>query len=181
MRTLVARPLSLYQPNLSLSGRYRTTKEQFHQYLDADKPEGVCQETPPAGDPDGSDPAKPKAKRLRLEDGQENGKTEEAAEPPEQQRQVPKRARGQNKSRPHVKPMHYDKERLCPSLLQVRGGLRVRHRPVISKPSAAVLGHAHGPWLLLGAECCLQELLPAAALASEATLAFLCLLWPMLV
>lgn len=119
MRTLVARPLSLCQPNLSLSGRYRTTKEQFHQYLDADKPEDVFQETP-AGDPDDSDLAEPKAKRICLEDGQENGKTEEAAEPLEQ-RQVPKRARGQNKSRPHVKPTHYDKERLCPSLLQVRG------------------------------------------------------------
>lgn len=95
------------------SGRYCTTKERFHEYLDADKQESACQETP-TGDPD-----EPGAKRIRLEDGQENGKTEVAAESHE--RQVPKRARGQNKSRPHVKPAHYDKERLCPSLLQVRG------------------------------------------------------------
>ncbi|EGV93735.1 tRNA-dihydrouridine synthase 3-like [Cricetulus griseus] len=99
-----------------IKAQYRTTKERFHQYLDADKREDAGQETP-AGDPDGSDPAEPEAKRIRLEDGQENGKTEVAAESPEQQ-QVPKRARGQNKSRPHVKPSQYDKERLCPSLLQ---------------------------------------------------------------
>ncbi|XP_055473772.1 tRNA-dihydrouridine(47) synthase [NAD(P)(+)]-like [Psammomys obesus] len=95
--------------------QYRTTKERFHEYLDADKGEGVCQETP-AGDGN-EDTAEPEAKRSRLEDGQENGKTEVAVESSEQ-RQVPKRARGQNKSRPHVKPAHYDKERLCPSLLQ---------------------------------------------------------------
>lgn len=105
--------LSLCKLSLSLAGRYRTTKERFHEYLDADKQEGACQETPTEG------PAEPEAKRIRLEDGQENGKTEVAVESHE--RQVPKRARGQNKSRPHMKPAHYDKERLCPSLLQVRG------------------------------------------------------------
>lgn len=67
------------------------------------------------------DPAEPGAKRIRLEDGQENGKTEVAVE--SRERQMPKRARGQNKSRPYVKPAQYDKDRLCPSLLQVRGSL----------------------------------------------------------
>lgn len=93
-----------------IKAQYRTTKERFHEYLDADKQEGACQETP-TGDPD-----EPGAKRIRLEDGQGNGKTEVAIESHE--RQAPKRARGQNKSRPHVKPAHYDKDRLCPSLLQ---------------------------------------------------------------
>lgn len=93
-----------------IKAQYRTTKERFHEYLDADKQEGACQETPTEGS------AEPEAKRIRLEDRQENGKTEVAVESHE--RQVPKRARGQNKSRPHVKPAHYDKERLCPSLLQ---------------------------------------------------------------
>lgn len=93
-----------------IKAQYRTTKERFHEYLDADKQEDACQETPTEG------PAEPEAKRIRLEDGQENGKTEVAVESHE--RQVPKRARGQNKSRPHMKPAHYDKERLCPSLLQ---------------------------------------------------------------
>lgn len=31
-----------------------------------------------------------------------------------------KRLRGQNKSRPHVKPTTYDEKRLCVSVLQVR-------------------------------------------------------------
>lgn len=109
---LAPKPPSLYTES-PFSGRYRTTKERFHEYLDADKQEGACQETP-TGDPD-----EPGAKRIRLEDKQENGKAEAAVESHE--RQVPKRARGQNKSRPHMKPACYDKERLCPSLLQVRG------------------------------------------------------------
>ncbi|NP_001347334.1 tRNA-dihydrouridine(47) synthase [NAD(P)(+)]-like isoform 2 [Mus musculus] len=93
-----------------IKAQYRTTKERFHEYLDGDKQEGACQEVPTG------DPAEPGAKRIRLEDGQENGKTEVAIE--SRERQVPKRARGQNKSRPHVKPAHYDKDRLCPSFLQ---------------------------------------------------------------
>lgn len=47
-----------------------------------------------------------------------DGQTEEAAEPREQP-QAQKRARGQNKGRPHMKPNHYDKNKLCPSLVQV--------------------------------------------------------------
>lgn len=57
-----------------------------------------------------------------MEDGQPGqpgeGPTEEAAEHLEQP-QAQKRARGQNKGRPHIKPTHYDKNRLCPSLVQV--------------------------------------------------------------
>lgn len=112
---LAPKPASLYTES-PFSGRYRTTKERFHEYLDAEKQEGACQETT-KGDPD-----EPGAKRIRLEDKQENGKAEAAAESHE--RQVPKRARGQNKSRPHMKPACYDKERLCPSLLQVRVALQ---------------------------------------------------------
>ncbi|XP_031203929.1 tRNA-dihydrouridine(47) synthase [NAD(P)(+)]-like isoform X2 [Mastomys coucha] len=93
-----------------IKAQYRTTKEQFHEYLDGDKQESACREMPTG------DPAEPGAKRIRLEDAQENGKTEMAIESHE--RQVPKRARGQNKSRPHMKPAQYDKDRLCPSLLQ---------------------------------------------------------------
>uniref|UniRef100_A0A8C5ZZF1 tRNA-dihydrouridine(47) synthase [NAD(P)(+)] n=1 Tax=Marmota marmota marmota TaxID=9994 RepID=A0A8C5ZZF1_MARMA len=96
-----------------IKSQYLTTKEQFHQFLEA-KGEKLQQESE-AGDPDGNDLAEPRAKRIRLEDGQaEDG---QAAEPG-QQPQAQKRARGQNKSRPHVKPTHYDKTRLCPSLIQ---------------------------------------------------------------
>ncbi|XP_070480852.1 tRNA-dihydrouridine(47) synthase [NAD(P)(+)]-like isoform X4 [Equus przewalskii] len=112
--------------------QYLTTKERFHEFLEAKGQEKPSQETE-AGDPGGNDLGEPEAKRIRLEDGQtgdgrtedgqtedgrtEDGRTEEAAEPGEQP-QAQKRARGQNKGRPHVKPTHYDKDRLCPSLVQ---------------------------------------------------------------
>nr|XP_031292889.1 tRNA-dihydrouridine(47) synthase [NAD(P)(+)]-like isoform X4 [Camelus dromedarius] len=92
--------------------QYLTTKEQFHEFLEAKGQEKPSQETK-AGDPGGNDLPEPEAKRIRLEDGQ----PEETAEPGEQP-QARKRARGQNKGRPHMKPTHYDKNRLCPSLIQ---------------------------------------------------------------
>ncbi|XP_046952751.1 tRNA-dihydrouridine(47) synthase [NAD(P)(+)]-like isoform X2 [Lynx rufus] len=92
--------------------QYLTTKEQFHEFLEARGQEKPSQETE-AGDPGGNDLVEPEAKRIRLEDGQ----TGEAAEPGEQP-QAQKRARGQNKGRPHMKPTHYDNNRLCPSLVQ---------------------------------------------------------------
>ncbi|KAI4583978.1 hypothetical protein MJG53_007257 [Ovis ammon polii x Ovis aries] len=97
--------------------RYLTTKEQFHEFLEAKGQEKPSQDSE-AVDPAGNDLAEPEAKRIRLEDGQtEDGQAEEAAEPGEQL-QAQKRARGQNKCRPHVKPTHYDKNKLCPSLVQ---------------------------------------------------------------
>ncbi|KAK2087146.1 tRNA-dihydrouridine(47) synthase [NAD(P)(+)]-like protein [Saguinus oedipus] len=110
-----------------LSPTYLTTKEQFHEFLEAKGRQKPCRETE-VGDPGGNDLAEPEAKRIRLEDGQsaegqtedrqtEDGQEEETAEPREQQ-QIQKRARGQNKGRSHVKPTHYDKNRLCPSLIQ---------------------------------------------------------------
>lgn len=60
-----------------------------------------------------------------------DGQTEEAAEPREQP-QAQKRARGQNKGRPHMKPNHYDKNRLCPSLVQVSISVtRKSQRPLV--------------------------------------------------
>ncbi|XP_070320975.1 tRNA-dihydrouridine(47) synthase [NAD(P)(+)]-like isoform X2 [Odocoileus virginianus] len=98
--------------------RYLTTKEQFHEFLEAKGQEKPSQESE-AVDPAGNDLTEPEAKRIRLEDGQtEDGQAEEAAETGEQL-QAQKRARGQNKCRPHVKPTHYDKNKLCPSLVQV--------------------------------------------------------------
>ncbi|XP_064238098.1 tRNA-dihydrouridine(47) synthase [NAD(P)(+)]-like isoform X1 [Aotus nancymaae] len=102
--------------------QYLTTKEQFHKFLEAKGQEKPCRETE-VGDPGGNDLAEPEAKRIRLEDGQsaegqtEDGQKEETAEPREQQ-QTQKRARGQNKGRTHVKPTHYDRSRLCPSLIE---------------------------------------------------------------
>ncbi|XP_064428674.1 tRNA-dihydrouridine(47) synthase [NAD(P)(+)]-like isoform X2 [Mirounga angustirostris] len=92
--------------------QYLTTKEQFHEFLEAKGQEKPSQEIK-TGDPGSNDLAEPEAKRIRLEDGQ-TGEVAEAGEQPQAQ----KRARGQNKGRPHMKPTHYDKNRLCPSLVQ---------------------------------------------------------------
>lgn len=97
------------------AGRYLATKEQFHEFLEAKGQEKPSQEIE-AGERGGNDLAEPEAKRIRLEDGQA-GEAAELGERP----QVQKRARGQNKGRPHMKPTHYDKNRLCPSLVQVSG------------------------------------------------------------
>ncbi|XP_037021207.2 tRNA-dihydrouridine(47) synthase [NAD(P)(+)]-like [Artibeus jamaicensis] len=99
-----------------IKSRYLTTKEQFHEFLEA-RQEKPSQE-PKDGNSHDCALAEPEAKRIRLEDGQPGeGTTEEAAEPGKHP-QAQKRARGQNKGRPHVKPTHYDKNRLCPSLVQ---------------------------------------------------------------
>ncbi|XP_032739604.1 tRNA-dihydrouridine(47) synthase [NAD(P)(+)]-like isoform X2 [Lontra canadensis] len=95
-----------------IKSQYLTTKEQFHEFLEAKGQEKPSQGVE-AGDPGGNDLAEPEAKRIRLEDGEAG----EAAEPGDKPK-VQKRARGQNKGRPHMKPTHYDKNRLCPSLVQ---------------------------------------------------------------
>lgn len=116
--------------------QYLTTKAQFHEFLDAKGPEESRQETE-TEDADDNNAIEPEAKRVRLEDGQredeqsgvvtqdppEAGEHQEAGEQPEagDHAKAPKRARGQNKSRPHLKPTHYDTHRLCPSLIQESG------------------------------------------------------------
>ncbi|XP_037361063.1 tRNA-dihydrouridine(47) synthase [NAD(P)(+)]-like isoform X2 [Talpa occidentalis] len=97
--------------------QYLTTKEQFHEFLETKGQENPNWETG-AGNPGGIDGAEPEAKRIRLEDGQKEDKQKDEAEEAKEQPQAQKRARGQNKARPHVKPTHYDKNRLCPSLVQ---------------------------------------------------------------
>ncbi|XP_066889072.1 tRNA-dihydrouridine(47) synthase [NAD(P)(+)]-like isoform X2 [Kogia breviceps] len=103
----------------SIKLQYLTSKEHFHEFLETKGQEKPSQETE-AGDPAGNELAEPEAKRIRLEDGQtEDRQTEEEAVEPGEKPQAQKRARGQNKCRPHVKPTHYDKNRLCPSLVQL--------------------------------------------------------------
>ncbi|XP_006896429.1 PREDICTED: tRNA-dihydrouridine(47) synthase [NAD(P)(+)]-like isoform X1 [Elephantulus edwardii] len=105
-----------------IKSQYLATKEKFHEYLEGRGEEKAPRETE-AGDLDAHDPVEPEAKRARLDDGQvEDGQTaapqkQEAGELREQP-QAHKRARGQNKGRPHLKPTHYDGNRLCPSLVQ---------------------------------------------------------------
>ena len=60
------------------AGRYLTTKEQLHEFLEAKGQEKPSQESE-AVDPAGNDLTEPEAKRIRLEDGQtEDGQAEDA-------------------------------------------------------------------------------------------------------
>ncbi|NWI48911.1 DUS3L synthase, partial [Calyptomena viridis] len=105
--------------------RFLTSKEEFHAYLRAGGE--PCSQVGDGEDKDedkekeeeeeeqvSSCQSEPPAKRVRAEDGenQENAGAEEKERPER------KRARGQNKSRPCMKPNHYEQSRLCPSLTQ---------------------------------------------------------------
>uniref|UniRef100_A0A8B9PX76 tRNA-dihydrouridine(47) synthase [NAD(P)(+)] n=1 Tax=Apteryx owenii TaxID=8824 RepID=A0A8B9PX76_APTOW len=68
-----------------------------------------------------NDQTEPPAKRVRLDDPAKEGESQEEAEEAGREEKEPverKRARGQNKSRPCMKPNHYEKSRLCPSVTQ---------------------------------------------------------------
>lgn len=108
--------------------RFIASKERFHAYLKAngelggqggDKEEEEEEEA-------SSEQSEPPAKRGRLDvqgqDGESPGEPEDGEKEPEDREKEPverKRARGQNKSRPCMKPNHYEKSRLCPSVTQV--------------------------------------------------------------
>ncbi|XP_042692973.1 tRNA-dihydrouridine(47) synthase [NAD(P)(+)]-like isoform X5 [Centrocercus urophasianus] len=112
--------------------RFVTSKEQFHAYLRANGElggqEGDREEEKEAS----SEQSEPPAKRGRLDvqgqDGESPGEPEDGEKEsrdgekePEDGEKEPverKRARGQNKSRPCMKPNHYEKSRLCPSVTQ---------------------------------------------------------------
>ncbi|XP_071381210.1 tRNA-dihydrouridine(47) synthase [NAD(P)(+)]-like [Centroberyx affinis] len=95
----------------SIKNEFLTSKEKFHEFLDSE-----CQD--PKGGKAGADETpkettetsveEPEAKKLKLEPEEKN----KAWKPDG------KRVRGQNKSRPHLKPNTYDDKRLCPSVSQ---------------------------------------------------------------
>ncbi|XP_009576737.1 PREDICTED: tRNA-dihydrouridine(47) synthase [NAD(P)(+)]-like, partial [Fulmarus glacialis] len=62
--------------------------------------------------------SEPPAKRVRSEDLAQDGESREDAGAAEKEPAERKRARGQNKSRPCMKPNHYEQSRLCPSVMQ---------------------------------------------------------------
>ncbi|XP_015682378.1 tRNA-dihydrouridine(47) synthase [NAD(P)(+)]-like [Protobothrops mucrosquamatus] len=104
-----------------IRAQYRCTKEDFHAYLE--------KEEKPRKDPDGAknnleaEPGLPPAKLQKLElDGAEEERPAEVAVAAESAQGPPgrKRLRGQNKNRPCMKPAHYEKQRLCPSVVHER-------------------------------------------------------------
>ncbi|XP_009078351.1 PREDICTED: tRNA-dihydrouridine(47) synthase [NAD(P)(+)]-like, partial [Acanthisitta chloris] len=87
---------------------FLTSKEQFHAYLQKKEEEeevSSCQSEPPA-------------KKVKAEELSQDGESPEGAGVEEKEHVGRKRARGQNKSRPCMKPNHYEQSRLCPSVTQ---------------------------------------------------------------
>ncbi|KAK2491780.1 hypothetical protein MC885_014393 [Smutsia gigantea] len=117
--------------------QFITTKKQFHDFLEA-KGQTPSRESE-AGNPGGNDLSEPEAKRTRLEDGHNEDRPSGEAAEPQEQPQVQKKARGRNKGRPHVKPSHYDKNRLCPSLVQVSVAVAVKSVGPQSEPLCPLL------------------------------------------
>ncbi|NXY20854.1 DUS3L synthase, partial [Atrichornis clamosus] len=104
--------------------RFLTSKEQFHAYLRAGGEEEEQEKEEKKEEEQVSNcQSEPPAKRVKAEelgqDGESQGNAgEEEKMEEEQERPERKRARGQNKSRPCMKPNHYEQSRLCPSVTQ---------------------------------------------------------------
>ncbi|XP_065508631.1 tRNA-dihydrouridine(47) synthase [NAD(P)(+)]-like [Caloenas nicobarica] len=108
-----------------VSARFLTSKEQFHAFLRArgqpgsraaaeDGEEGQKGEDEDVGSPQ----SEPPAKRVRPEEPGQDGESREEDGAAEKEPVERKRARGQNKSRPCMKPTRYEQNRLCPSVTQ---------------------------------------------------------------
>lgn len=112
--------------------RFLTSKEQFHAFLRAGgEPSGrgggedgeEVEEKKEDEDEDvGSPQSEPPAKRVRPEEPGQDGESREEDGAAEKEPAERKRARGQNKSRPCMKPTRYEQNRLCPSVTQVGHG-----------------------------------------------------------
>ncbi|NXJ97301.1 DUS3L synthase, partial [Corythaixoides concolor] len=108
--------------------RFLASKEQFHAYLRAGSEPGsqaggrgegeVEVEEEKEEEEVGSCQSEPPAKRVRSEALGQAGESREDAGAEEKEPAERRRARGQNKSRPCMKPSHYEQSRLCPSVTQ---------------------------------------------------------------
>ncbi|NXT68421.1 DUS3L synthase, partial [Chaetops frenatus] len=103
--------------------RFLTSKEQFHAYLRAGgRGEEEEKEQKKEEEQVSSSQSEPPAKRAKAEelgqDGESQGNAEEEEKEKEKELPEKKRARGQNKSRPCMKPNCYEQSRLCPSVTQ---------------------------------------------------------------
>ncbi|XP_054142596.1 tRNA-dihydrouridine(47) synthase [NAD(P)(+)]-like [Melozone crissalis] len=99
--------------------RFLTSKEQFHAYLRAG---GEEEEEEKEEKKEEEQVSEPPAKRVKAEELGQDGESQGNAGEEEKERPEKKRARGQNKSRPCMKPNCYEQSRLCPSVTQGRGG-----------------------------------------------------------
>ncbi|KAF7664103.1 hypothetical protein LDENG_00189020 [Lucifuga dentata] len=95
----------------SIKDEFLTTKDKFHAFLDfelKDSKGGKVSDNENTEDTTETPVEQPEAKKLKL-DPEESNKVEKPDS---------KRLRGQNKSRPHMKPTTYDDKRLCLSVIQ---------------------------------------------------------------
>ncbi|KAL2294893.1 hypothetical protein Nmel_018034, partial [Mimus melanotis] len=103
--------------------RFLTSKEQFHAYLRAGGEEEEEEKEEKEEEEQVSNAqSEPPAKRLKAEELGQDGESQGNAGEEEKERPEKKRARGQNKSRPCMKPNSYEQSRLCPSVTQGCGG-----------------------------------------------------------
>ncbi|XP_043546227.1 tRNA-dihydrouridine(47) synthase [NAD(P)(+)]-like isoform X1 [Chiloscyllium plagiosum] len=112
--------------------QYRTTKDHFHEYINSERDKNLKladKDHPNDGEvTEGAadcDLPEHKAKRMKLDENSENIKSEsekdnsESCQKEEEHKQINKKARGQNKNRPHMKPKHYEHDqKLCTSVCQ---------------------------------------------------------------
>ncbi|XP_062474641.1 tRNA-dihydrouridine(47) synthase [NAD(P)(+)]-like isoform X2 [Pezoporus occidentalis] len=107
--------------------RFLTSKEQFHAYLrdrgeeeeEKKEEEEEQQQQEEEEEEVGVGQGEPPAKRVKAEDtGRDEESREDAAGAGEKEPVGRKRARGQNKSRPCMKPKLYEQNRLCPAVTQ---------------------------------------------------------------
>ncbi|KAH0625938.1 hypothetical protein JD844_034317 [Phrynosoma platyrhinos] len=106
-----------------IRAQYLSTKEEFHAYLDREGElqsgeDGEKDEPEKKASSDLSEPPPAKFQKLEEDGNQEENLPEVGNE--NKNKQERKRARGQNKSRPCMKPANYEKNRLCPSVVQVK-------------------------------------------------------------
>ncbi|XP_033926683.1 tRNA-dihydrouridine(47) synthase [NAD(P)(+)]-like isoform X2 [Melopsittacus undulatus] len=98
--------------------RFLTSKEQFHAYLRDRREEEEEEEEQQEEEEIGIGQGEPPAKRVKAEGTGRDKESREDAGAQEKEPVERKRARGQNKSRPCMKPKHYEQNRLCPSVTQ---------------------------------------------------------------
>ncbi|XP_042335860.1 tRNA-dihydrouridine(47) synthase [NAD(P)(+)]-like [Sceloporus undulatus] len=106
-----------------IRAQYLSTKEEFHAYLDREGKQqsgedGEKDEPEKKAGGDQSEPPPAKLQKLEEDGDQEENLSEAGNE--NKNKEERKRARGQNKSRPCMKPANYEKNRLCPSVVQER-------------------------------------------------------------
>ncbi|KAL2080290.1 hypothetical protein ACEWY4_024083 [Coilia grayii] len=94
----------------AIKPQYLTSKEKFHEFVDSGLEGGKGKDSSEAESAAEEATGEPEEKRIKLDNGAQ----------PEDDKYDKKKFRGQNKSRPHMKPQKYDDRRLCPSIIQER-------------------------------------------------------------